>query len=161
MLLVDFQINFIPNMIKGKVENVTYSYGLEPCGYTARLLDIYKCDGVEYIATSDTILIYPHRTYILATVETLEMPADVSGRIYCKSSLIRQGVAGFFGAIEPGYKGNISALFVNFSQQIVPLKVNEGFIQLQFEKLEQVPMSIYKGRYQNSKGITQYKDTFE
>jgi deoxycytidine triphosphate deaminase len=162
MKLVDLDIirlKIIENGVDGKVEGCNYSYGIEPCGYTARLNNNYSMDNVEYkieYGVEDLIML-PNRPYILSTVEVLNMPKNVSGVIFCKSSLIRQGVAGFFGAIEPGYKGNISALFYNFSCIPVILKVNQGLIQFQFDLLEELPKSTYKGRYQNSIGVVKYK----
>jgi deoxycytidine triphosphate deaminase len=166
MKLVDTQIlelGIVQNVIDHKVEDCLYSYGIEPCGYTARLNDKYLFDGIEGEVQIDKngtsyILIYPGIPYVLATIETFTFPNNITGMIFCKSSLIRQGMAGFFGAIEPGYNGNISSLFYNFSTKAILLKPGQGFIQIQFEKLYKKPKSIYTGRYQNSKGITGYKE---
>jgi deoxycytidine triphosphate deaminase len=160
MLLSDNKIleeKIILDGVDGKVEGVEYSYGLEPCGYTCRLLSTYKMGTIEYKTVNGSIPLQPHLPYILCTYEKLNMSKTVAGRIYCKSSLVRQGLAGFFGAIEPGYRGSISALFINFSDRIIYLKANQGFIQIQFEMIDGVPNSVYGGRYQDSAGITSYK----
>lgn len=159
-LLSDNEIASIKELIDPFVdhkvsENVKYSYGLEPFGYTARLSRQYINLNDGYKILSDYIILEPNIPYLVSTIETFNFPISVTGHIYIKSSIMRQGIIGCFSPIEPGYKGNLSFLVVNLTDSPKTLIAEEGIAQIQFNRPSSVNNTSYNGKYQNSCGTVE------
>lgn len=112
---------------------------LSPAGYDAR-----SASGLE---------IPPRSHALLATLERFELPLDLVGFIYLRSSLAREGLVGSFAVVDPGFKGNLTLPVFNASDQSIPIGEGERVVQVVFHQLVSVPSRGYEGRYQGSVGV--------
>lgn len=158
-LLSDNEIASIKDLIDPfvatKVTACTYSYGLEPFGYTATLSNTFIDLNSSIKTVYERIVLEPKVPYLVSTVETFNFPISVAGHIYIKSSIMRQGIIGCFSPIEPGYKGNLSFLVINLTSKPIGLPANQGIAQVQFTRPSSVNNTTYAGKYQNSSGTVE------
>lgn len=118
---------------------------VEPLGYTETLTERYKLDPGKFILAS--------------TVETVELPDNVSGRIEGKSSLARLGLivhvtAGF---IDPGFEGQITLELYNMNSSPIWLYPGMRIAQISFTYLHTRAIKPYgsdglNSKYQNQTG---------
>ncbi|PYB68596.1 dCTP deaminase [Thermoplasma sp. Kam2015] len=123
---------------------------LTPNGYDLRI-DIIDVDGKQYSKADIPAM----KHFLVSTMETLNMPEDVVGMIWTRSTFARKGIFGSFGAIDAGYHGNLTLSFFNADG---PIELNKGdrIAQMLFVKMnERAKIPYYKrsGNYQHSQGI--------
>lgn len=147
---------------------------LQPASYDVRLNSIIRVphfrdtraidlgDSSTVIDRTDEYDLIEHHGYMLqqgrfvlgSTVEVVNIPDYLVGRIEGKSSLARSGIqvhcAGF---IDPGFRGNITVELVNFHDMPVILRPNILIAQFSFERLSSPCSDPYAGRYQDSEGV--------
>ena len=99
----------------------------------------------------------PKQQMLIVTAEHLEVPADVLGTIYLKSSLCREALIGGFAVIDPGFRGKLTLSLFNAGDSIVHIDKNEPLIQVVFHKTGEPSSNPYNGRYQDSSGLVESK----
>ena len=110
---------------------------------------------VEHDQTG-TFYTLPPRAYALGvSVETFNIPHNVLGICYCKSTYARCGLMVNTTPLEPGWRGQLVIEMANLTD--LPLKVyaNEGIAQVVFFEGD-LPATTYAdraGKYQDQKGI--------
>lgn len=113
---------------------------------------IFLATGNEYNVGLDLFLA-PGHPVVVTTAETVNFPATLAGELVLKSSMGRQGIdmckAGW---IDPGFSGTLSVTL--YSHVPARLELGQRFIQIKFYRMDRVPESIYRGRYQNQAGPT-------
>ena len=84
------------------------------------------------------------------TLETVELPIDLAGRIEGKSSLARLGLAVHISAptIQAGFRGSLTLEMYNAGPWTLELTEGMQIAQVIFERLEQTPSHGYQGQFQ-------------
>jgi deoxycytidine triphosphate deaminase len=90
--------------------------------------------------------------YLASTLEFVELPGDLIGRIIPRSSLARLGVLATFDAdiLPPNYAGKPLLTLKNLSRRPVLLKPGLAVAQIMFEEIDQ-KVEGYKSRYDHKK----------
>jgi dCTP deaminase len=101
--------------------------------------------------------LYPKQQKLIVTAEYLEIPADVLGTIYLKSSLCREALIGGFAVIDPGFRGKLTLSLFNSGESAVHIDKNEPLVQVIFHKTGEPASNPYKGKYQDSIGLVKSK----
>ena len=116
----------------------------------------FQCKYVEYMK-EDFIIIPPHGFILAHSVEFFEMPTDVTGFLFCKSSYARVGINMAPTTLKPGWKGQL--VLELFNQTNIPVKmyVNEGIGSIAFMRSEESPDVGYDGVYNGQEGVTTSK----
>ena len=85
------------------------------------------------------------------TLETIELPTDIAGRVEGKSSLARLGLAVHITAptIQAGFRGTLVLEIYNAGPWTLELTDGMEIAQAVFERLGEPPSSGYQGRFQN------------
>jgi dCTP deaminase len=97
----------------------------------------------------------PGQCVLAHSIEHLDMPNDIVGLVFCKSSWARWFLWSPPTVLEPGWSGQITFEFVNLSPVILPLQAGNGMLQVIFFKLDEAPDFDYgNGKYQNQRGVT-------
>ncbi len=99
----------------------------------------------------------PKQQTLIVTAEHLEVPADVLGTIYLKSSLCREALIGGFAVIDPGFRGKLTLSLFNTGESTVRIGKNEPVIQVVFHRTGEPSSNPYNGRYQDSSGLVESK----
>jgi len=116
---------------------------INPAGYDAR--------------SARRVEIKPGVHVLLSTLEYFELPLDLVGFIYLRSSLAREGLIGSFAVIDPGFKGNLTLSVMNAGGGSVTIEEGERIVQVVFHQLSTPASKGYEGRYQGSIGVVPSK----
>lgn len=101
--------------------------------------------------------ITPGKHFLVATLEYMELPDDVMGQIWVRSSYARRGVIGSFGAVDAGFHGNLTLSFYHSGLEEFAITRGDRIAQIVFHRMESVPEKAYSqrsGNYQGSRGVT-------
>ena len=105
---------------------------------------------------SGRFYILPARAYALGvSVETFNIPANVLGICYCKSTYARCGLMVNTTPLEPGWRGQLVIEMANLTDLPIKVYANEGIAQVVFFEGD-IPSITYadrSGKYQDQKGI--------
>ena len=98
-------------------------------------------------------VIGPHEKVLLCTLEELTLPEDIIGIVGLRSTYSRLGLNMPLGFIESGFRGQLTLEVTGGS---FPLKVysNDRIFHVVFIIVSSSSKTIYKGKYQNQKGVT-------
>jgi len=111
-------------------------------------------DGSRYY------LLPPHSYGLGVSVETFNMPKDVTAIAVGKSTYARAGLLVNTTPLEAGWKGRLVIEIANLANLPLRVYVNEGIAQVIFFQSDQVCTISYadrNGKYQNQTGLTYAK----
>ena len=125
---------------------------LTPNGYDLRVGSV-RLPGLN---DSNEAEIPPMTFFHVSTMECMNMPGDAMGEIWIRSTYARKGIIASFGAVDSGFRGNLTLSFFNASS--VPIKISRGerIAQIVFHGTDQEVEKKYQdrsGNYQDSRGI--------
>ena len=126
--------------------------GITPNGYDLRIA-ITRLEGGK---DCEDILIPPKTSFLVSSLERIELPPHISASIWIRSSYARRGVIGSFGYVDAGFHGNLTLSFYNSSSSPIQLKKGDRIAQIVFNIMDQSVEKTYdqrSGNYQNSSGI--------
>lgn len=123
---------------------------LDPKRFPEDLYTVYETDRHFDIA--------PHANVLAESVEYFDMPDNVTGLAFGKSTYARCGLLCNLTPVESGWKGRLTIELANLSPLPIRLYVGEGIAQVVFHKGER-PARTYSekeagGVYQNQSGVT-------
>lgn len=91
----------------------------------------------------------PGASGLATAYEYLEMPHDLMGTVFNKSTYARVGLVVHVTPIEPGWRGYLTIEFTNTSPFHVWLYPNQGIAQVMFHQLTGEVVTPYNGKYQD------------
>lgn len=94
---------------------------------------------------------------LLATLERIELAANLLGILHLKSSFAREGLFASLAVVDPGFKGQLTVSLLNSGGDPLRIGLGEPFLQLTLIQLSTRSESPYGGRYQESSGIVRSK----
>jgi len=132
---------------KGLVENLCDRELNNPegAGFDLRLGEVYELEGEGFLGVEgrntpeaklldkydenkpeeeNSFVFEPGKYYLIKTLEKVNLPVDLSGVIYPRTTLFRSGLGLFNGVVQPGYSGELTFGICNLSQS--PIKVSFG-----------------------------------
>lgn len=126
---------------------------LQPASYDLLLGEIQD-------SVNDEKVILPKEFLLASTIEKVNVPNTLVGRLEGKSSWARKGLiihaAGF---IDPGFSGTLTLEVANLSNQPILLRKGFRICQISFHELDKPAERPYghkdlNSHYQNQNGIT-------
>ncbi len=150
------------------------SYGLGSFGYDLRLGSKFLVpigginavlDPINFphghfrqIEVKETLEVAPGSQVLAESVEMFNIPDDVAGVCWGKSSYARCGLLVNVTPLEPGWKGVLTIELANLSPLPIKLHVGQGIAQVVFFRGNR-PQRTYAekeagGIYQNQPGVT-------
>jgi len=112
---------------------------LNPAGYDLR--------------SSSMLVLKPRHYELAASLETVELGLRVMASLHIRSSLAREGVAGSFAIVDPGFRGQLTLGLHNVGEKKITIRKGEPMVQIVFHELGNLARKGYTGSYQNSRGI--------
>lgn len=101
----------------------------------------------------------PQKFYLAHTLETIEIPDNLSAEISGRGSLARKGLIIFPVNVDPGFRGQITLQVFNLSQKPISFPPQKRIAQIKFEQVDQPVEQPYGettgAKYQNQEGPTQ------
>lgn len=132
---------------------------LTPNGYDLTVSEI-EIPNKEKISKGKLRIPTNHR-FAISTKEIVSCGQNHCAQLWLRTSWARKGIICSFGKIDSGFKGNLTLLGLNSSENDVNIEVGSTFAQIVFEKLSTPADELYSsrsGNYQNQKGITWSKE---
>ena len=159
--------DMIKPFVDHQVEKGVISYGLSSFGFDIRAGNKFKIftdidsaivdpknfnnDSFVDKESDDSVIIPPNSFALLYSVEKFNMPEDVMGIIYNKSSWARCGLIVNTSIIEPAFRGTVTLELSNTTPLPAKVYPNEGIAQVVFFRGKR-PNKTYderNGKYQN------------
>lgn len=112
-----------------------YAKYLKPASYHLRLGAKCRVDGkdVELSQTNTRLTVPPHGIAVIATLETVNIPAFLIARWNLKVKKVYEGLVWVGGAqVDPGYSGNLFCPLYNLSNEPVHLEFGETLFTIDF-----------------------------
>lgn len=114
--------------------------------------------NIKLDLNEDIVELQPNGLALASTVETVNIPNYLQGKVEGKSSIGRLGlfIVITAGVLDAGFKGQITLELYNASP--VPIRLNDfnhkPFCQVAFHELDEPVVESYNGHYQNQKKVT-------
>lgn len=128
---------------------------LAPASYDMRVgQKVLKSRGEEEtpivnLETEKIIQIGTAEFVEILTLERVNMPTNLCGRMGIRSFYTRKGLISFVGPqIDPGFKGNLVVSVFNTGPRPIVLRYGEPFCTVEFTKLDVPSKRPYSGDYQ-------------
>lgn len=89
---------------------------------------------------------------LVASMEWVEIPADLAATLRCRSSYARRGVQLSGGFVDPGFRGHLTLCLLNMGPDDIILEKGGRIVQMVLSEVT-AGDSTYNGRYQDSIGV--------
>lgn len=112
------------------------TYGLSPAGYDLRI--------------ANDIRLWPSSSVRVDAIERFNMPNDVMGLLFTKSTWARLHIEQAGSVVEPGWRGVLRLeINMHFGTEPIEIKAGTGMVQVVFHRLEAPTEMPYAGKYQD------------
>ena len=101
----------------------------------------------KVIQENEEILLRPNQIVVIITKETLNIPADILGRIMTKGRLFSLGVNAVNTYVDPGFVGRLGIVFQNQSTRYLKVPVGGAIAKIEFSKLHESVKDTYHGQH--------------
>ena len=147
----------------------------EGAGFDLRLGEIYKIKGSAFLGvterhTPDIVLIQkydelkpsrvkikPGDFFLVKTVESVNMPDNLTASITPRSTTYRSGIFIRTGNVPPGYCGGLTFGLSNEGPAVVEIEMGARFVHVQFHEVKGGG-SMYRGQWQGGRVTTKKKE---
>ena len=129
---------------------------LTPNGYDVTVEEIW-IPNKDARLTEGVAEIPGREWFVIGTKEFLELPSDIVGGIWIRTTWVRKGILSSFGRIDAGFNGNLTFSAFNAATTSVGIPIGDRFAQVVFEELRSAASESYSmrsGNYQGQRGIT-------
>lgn len=106
------------------------------------------------LETGGAFFVIPANSFVLAhTIEKFNMPCDIIGFVFNKSTFARVGNNQPTTSLEAGWAGILTLEIHNHLPQPIKLWVGQSVCKIHFLQID-TPNKQYNGKYQNQSGLT-------
>ncbi|MBP6882045.1 MAG: 2'-deoxycytidine 5'-triphosphate deaminase [Candidatus Levybacteria bacterium] len=148
----------------------------EGAGFDFRLGEVYKISGKSFLGVTErqtadielvekyvegetrSITIKPGDFYLVKTIETVNMPVNLTANIKPRSTTFRSGIFLRTGNIAPGYSGGLTFALKNEGSINVVIEMGARIIHVQFEEVLGKG-NKYRGQWQGGRVSATKKET--
>lgn len=166
--LVDEQ-KLVENLCERETENP------EGAGFDLRLGEIFELEGDGYLGieerdTPKTKLVAryeegkveffvfePGKYYLIKTIEKVNLPVDISGIIFPRTTLFRSGLGLFNGIVQPGYQGELTFGICNLGKGDIKIDLGARIVHITFHQVLGEG-NQYRGQWQGGRVSTEGKE---
>ncbi len=150
----------------------------EGAGFDLRLGEVYSIKndgflGVEERKTPEIQLISkdesnkdekdnyfifePGKYFLIKTIEKVNLPTDISGVIFPRTTLFRSGLALFNGVVQPGYSGELTFGICNLGESKIKISFKARIVHIVFHEVLGEG-NQYRGQWQGGRVATDGKE---
>lgn len=147
----------------------------EGAGLDLRLGEAYKIKGKAFLGKTHRhtpeielvekyeegrkkrITIRPGDFYLVKTIETVNMPQNLTASITPRSTTYRSGLFIRTGNVSPGYCGELTFGLKNEGAATVEIEMGARFVHIQFHEVKGVS-SLYRGQWQGGRVTTKRRE---
>lgn len=147
----------------------------EGAGFDLRLGEVYKISGSAFLGVAErktpkakllkkyksgkkqSIKIKPKDFYLVTTMESFNLPNNLTANFKPRSTTFRSGLFLRTGNVAPGYKGPVTFGLKNEGPITVTIELGARFVHAQFEEVKGGG-SMYRGQWQGGRITTKKKE---
>lgn len=109
-------------------------------------------DKIIELSTGSSAIIAPNSIFLFQTLEKVNLPKNISGRMGLKMSLVAKGLLmSNQTQVDPGYNNNLFGMIYNLSDQNITLEYEQPITTLELFQTEEAqdPFFSYQGSMQD------------
>ena len=147
----------------------------EGAGFDLRLGEVYKISGKAFLGVTErhtadvslvekyvegenrSVVIKPGDFFLTKTIESVNMPQNLTAAITPRSTTYRSGLMIRTGNVPPGYCGGLTFGLVNEGPVEVIIEMGARFVHIQFSEVEGKG-NMYRGQWQGGRVTTTKKE---
>jgi len=147
----------------------------EGAGFDLRLGKVSKVTGKGYMGLQErdsanskiiaeynpskikSIIIKPGQSYLVTTLEKVNMPTNLTAKTWLRSTLYRSGIIMSAGNIAPGYSGELSFFFFNAGKAQMEIDLGARIVHIVFWKVDG-KTNTYRGQWQGGRITSKKKE---
>ena len=147
----------------------------EGAGFDLRLGEVYEIEGKGFLGVDErktpttklvakykkgkksSFTLKPGDYCLVKTIETVNLPPEISGCLFARSTLFRSGIIHGLSQIAPGYCGGLVTSLSNNGSCEVEIELGSRFMQVQFEYVEGKGSS-YRGQGRGGRVLMKKKE---
>lgn len=99
------------------------------------------------LSEKEYILIKPKQLIVIITLEALDLPPNILGRILTKGKLFSIGLLPVNTYADPGFRGELGIVFYNLSNNFLRIYPGESIAKIEFSKLLKPVRQPYQGQH--------------
>lgn len=159
----------IENLSERELENP------EGSGFDLRMGEVYELEGYGYLGIEEretpksslvakyspkkvtSYIFEPGKYYLIKTVEKVNLPIDIAGIIFPRTTLFRSGLALFNGIVNTGYQGELTFGLCNLGRSNIKVDMGARVVHITFHEV-QGEGSRYRGQWQGGRVTTEGRE---
>src|SRR3989344_5443338 len=116
-----------------------------------------KTDSGQARMTGNSILIKPGDFFLVKTIESVNMPDNITASITPRSTTYRSGLFIRAGNVPPGYCGGLTFGLSNEGPATVIIELGARFVHIQFSEVKGKG-NLYRGQWQGGRVTARRKE---
>ncbi len=165
--------NLVENLCERELNNP------EGAGFDLRLGEVYKLKGSGFLGITERdtpqvelvgknnpekpeeknyFIFKPGQYYLIKTIEKVNLPVNLSGIIFPRTTLFRSGLGFFNGVVQPGYSGELTFGLGNLGQNDIKVSFGARIVHITFHEILGEG-NEYRGQWQGGRVSTNGKET--
>jgi deoxycytidine triphosphate deaminase len=147
----------------------------EGAGYDLRMGEVFELKGEGFLGIEERntpevtsiakfdpskeehFVFEPGKYHLIKTMEKVNLPSDISGIIFSRTTLFRSGLALFNGIAQPGYSGELTFGICNLGKSAIKISLGARVVHITFHEVSGAGNS-YRGQWQGGRVSTQGKE---
>ena len=147
----------------------------EGAGFDLRLGEVYQISGKAFLGVTErhtadiklikkfdpkkkqSLKIKPGDFYLVKTIESVNMPQNLTAHITPRSTTYRSGLFLRVGNVPPGYSGGLNFGLKNEGLVTVEIELGARFVHILFDEVKGGG-SLYRGQWQGGRVSTTKKE---
>ena len=140
----------------------------EGAGFDLRLGEVYKIRGKAFLGIDErntpesilvskfdskkrsSVIIKPSEQYLVTTLESVNLPDNLTANLWLRSTLYRSGLILSGGNIAPGYSGILSFTFFNSGNSPIEIELGARIVHILFYEVKSGG-NLYRGQWQGGR----------
>jgi deoxycytidine triphosphate deaminase len=166
--LVD-EIKLVENLCEREMNNP------EGAGFDLRLGEVFEIEGDGYLGVEErntpesksvakyeekkvnSFVFEPGKYYLIKTIERVNLPVDISGIIFSRTTMFRSGLALHNGIAQPGYCGELTFGICNLGKSNIKIDLGARVAHITFHQVLGEG-NQYRGQWQGGRVSTDGKE---
>jgi len=112
----------------------------------------------EKIDDDNFFIFKPGKYYLVKTMEKVNLPVNLSGIIFPRTTMFRSGLGLFNGVVQPGYQGELTFGVCNLGKSNVKISFGSRIVHITFHEVSGEG-NQYRGQWQGGRVATGGKET--
>jgi len=142
--------NLVENLCERELNNP------EGAGFDLRLEEVYEIEGDGFLGVEErqtpisklvakndpskneqenSFVFEPGKYYLVKTTEKVNLPTNLSGIIFSRTTLFRSGLGLFNGIVQPGYSGELTFGICNLGKSNIKVSFGARVVHITFHEV--------------------------